>query len=55
VPVADVGVTDAVNLTLCPKVDGFTLDDTVVLLAVFPLTTWLIALDVDTASLVSPP
>jgi hypothetical protein len=53
VPVAPV-VTVAVNVTICPKLDGFALEATVVLLALLPVTCWVKTAETLEASEVSP-
>src|SRR5512135_2594834 len=57
VPVGPSGpppVTVAVNVTLCPAVDGFTLDVTAVVVLALP-TDCESAVEVDAAKLLSPP
>src|ERR1700676_2947900 len=53
VPVAPV-VTVAVNVTICPKLDGFGLEATVVLLALLPVTCCVKTAETLEASKVSP-
>lgn len=53
VPVAPV-VTVAVNVTTCPKLDGFALEATVVLLALLPVTCCVKMAETLEATKVSP-
>ena len=54
VPVAVLGVTVAVSVTLCPKTDGFTLDETAVVVEA-EFTTWVSVDEVLAEKLPSPP
>ena len=55
VPEPDIGVMVAVKVTLCPKTDGLSDDDTVVVVLVLPLTVCVMVADALLLKLASPP